>query len=75
MIKQTKRNHLRNPSSTECFLYVAMVGALGVAILGAIYNEQVVWTAGLALFALIVLQQALVCYVNTKCERVSPDSV
>ena len=74
-MKQTKKSQPRSPSSAECFLYLAMAGALGVALLGAIYNEQAVWAAGLALFALLILQHALVCYVNTYCGRVNPESV
>jgi hypothetical protein len=73
-MKHTNKGHLRRPNSTECYLGIAMAGALIVALLGAIYNEQAVWAAGLALFALLTLQCAVVCYINTHCPRVTPES-
>lgn len=74
-MKYTKKNHLRSPSSSECFLSIGMTFSLFMALLGAIYNEQAVWAAGLVLFALFTLQCAVVAYVNIYCTRISPDSV
>ena len=74
-MKHTKKSHLRSPSSAECYVGIGMAGSLLVAVLGAIYNEQAVWAAGLALFALFMIQCAVVAYVNIYCTRISPDSV
>ena len=74
-MKHTKKGQLRSPSSAECYVGIGMAGSLGVALLGAIYNEQAVWAAGLVLFALFTLQCVVVAYVNIYCTRISPDSV
>jgi hypothetical protein len=56
--REVSQSELRQRSYGSCYLAIGMAGCLAAALLGAIYKQQAVWSAGLALFALLCVQGA-----------------
>ena len=56
--RELSQTDMRQRSYGNCYVGLGMAGSLLAALLGAIYEQQAVWAAGLALFLLFCLQAA-----------------
>ena len=56
LMKREASSELRQRSYGSCYVGVGMAGSLLAALLGAIYQQQAVWIAGLAVFSLFCAQ-------------------
>ena len=56
--RELSQSELRQRSYGSCYLALGMAGSLLAALLGAVYEQQAVWAAGLAVFVLCCVQAA-----------------
>ena len=57
-MKREVSTDLRQKSYGACYVGCGMAGSLFAALLGAVYEQQAVWAAGLAVFVLCCVQAA-----------------
>jgi hypothetical protein len=71
LMRREASSELRQRSYGSCYVGVGMAGSLLAALLGAIYQQQAVWIAGLAVFSLFCAQAGAGYYFSR--ERVAVD--
>ena len=63
-MKREVSTDLRQRSYGSCYVGFGMAGSLFGALFGAIYQQQAVWIAGLAVFSLFCAQAGLGYYFS-----------
>jgi len=64
LMRREVSTDLRQRPNANCYVGLGMAGSLGAALLGAIYEEQAVWVAGLVVFMLFCAQAAVGYYFS-----------
>jgi hypothetical protein len=59
LMRREVSTDLRQRPNAKCYIGLGLSGSLGAALLGAIYEQQAVWIAGLAVFSLFCAQAAV----------------
>jgi len=63
-MKREVSTDLRQKSYGACYVGCGMAGSLFAALLGAVFEQQAVWIAGLAVFSLFCAQAAAGYYFS-----------
>jgi hypothetical protein len=59
LMRREVSTDLRQRPHANCYIGLGLAGSLGAALLGAIYDQQAVWVAGLTVFMLFCAQAAV----------------